>query len=211
MHTFRIQIGLTITLMVVALLICLQQTTASAQNRGGTVVGVAGSATLFRDGTTSPVVEGMAVSAGDRILTDDDARVAIALGEGGRAVLGGATAAVLRFFNTKPGGGRSGLFELLRGILRVALRPGPDTAVEVTTQTAIASVRSTEWIVDANAATTGIFALTGTVVVTGRTDGAQVTLRPGEGSDVPAGGSPTPAKRWGEARIQAALSRTQGP
>ena len=72
-------------------------------------------------------------------------------------------------------------------------------------------MRSTEWVVEAGPATTGIFAVSGQVTVTGRDTGGQTTLGEGEGSDVAAGNDPSPAKRWGQKRIDSVLARTSLP
>lgn len=213
-HTLHVQwILIRAGCMLVGLLLAsvLYTGPARAQDRIGTVIGITGKATLFRDGGRQAVGTGTTVSTDDRILTGSQARVEIDFGGDSRTVLGSGTAAVISHFNVEPDGGRTGLIELLSGILRMALRPGPDTTVEVTTRTAIASVRSTEWIVEAKPGTTGVLTLSGTVVVTSRADGTRVTLGPGEGSDVAGDGSPTAAKRWGAARVEAAIERTRAP
>ncbi len=79
--------------------------------------------------------------------------------------------------------------------------------IEVDTRTAVASVRSTEWLVESTARGTGFLSVEGVVEVRGLAGGA-VSLRPGQGTDVPPGGPPRPAATWGEARRRDALART---
>jgi hypothetical protein len=184
---------------------------AQAQDGAGAIAGISGSASLIRDGNRQPLVTGTTVRAEDRIVTEPEARVEIAFRDGDYAVLGGGSALVVRYFRSTASGAREGLMELLRGIVRMALHPGPDTAVEISTRTAIASVRSTEWVVEAKAQTTGVFAVSGEVGVTSRDTGARSVLSEGEGSDVAAGSDPTPVKRWGQKRVEDVLSRTRRP
>ena len=63
----------------------------------------------------------------------------------------------------------------------------------------MASVRSTEWLVESTAKGTGVLSLAGEVTVRGLAGGV-VVLRPGEGTDVAPGAPPRPPAIWGEAR-----------
>lgn len=183
----------------------------AAQHHSSRITAVAGQATLIRGGVHVPIKAGTPLHVEDRLVTANDSRVAIAFGPGDTAVIGADSAVVLRYFDVAAEGAREGLLELLHGILRVVLRPGPDTAVEVSTRTAIASVRSTEWVVEAKSDGTGVFTVSGSVDVMSRTSGTQVRIGPGEGTDVPGAGEPSPAKRWGEARVRSVLERTRQP
>jgi len=109
------------------------------------------------------------------------------------------------------GGGASALVDLIEGILRLALSPQPAwNGLEVRTATAIAAVRSTEWIVESAPEGTAVFVVEGAVSVSGRA-GGEVLLQPGYGTDVPPGGAPGEPKRWGAARVESALARTRLP
>jgi hypothetical protein len=81
----------------------------------------------------------------------------------------------------------------------------------VTTRTAVASVRSTQWIVDAGADSTGVFAIEGRVTVVDRQMRGGVILDPGYGTDVRAGEPPSQPKRWGQKRVDDVTARTSLP
>lgn len=77
---------------------------------------------------------------------------------------------------------------------------------QIITPRAVASVRGTEWAVDAAAKATSVFVLSGRVAVTPQGGGAGVVLHSGEGVDV-SGPGPQRAIRWGQARVAALLAR----
>ena len=101
---------------------------------------------------------------------------------------------------------------MIEGILRVTL-PGTKrwNRFETVTDTAVASARSTAWIVDAKRYTTGVLALEGSVRVVGRTAPGEATLTPGQGTDVRRGAPPTQPVTWGLPRADAARARTTLP
>jgi ferric-dicitrate binding protein FerR (iron transport regulator) len=83
----------------------------------------------------------------------------------------------------------------------------PVERIEVIAPQAIASVRGTNWAVDAQATRTSVFVVTGTVDVRRRTGTARVSLNAGDGVDVDAGAGPLTVKRWPAARVAALLAR----
>jgi hypothetical protein len=185
---------------------------ASAQNAEvGTVTRLAGRPTLVTGGTSTPATVGMVVREGDRAITGAGGRLEITGTDGTTITVGDQTTVVITRY-LAPGGGRrgNGLLDLLEGIVRILL-PGSWDRFDVTTGTAVASVRSTEWLVDATAATTGVFVFDGHVQVRGqpRTRGIAegVTVAPGFGTDVAVNALPIPPRRWGQPRIDAALAR----
>jgi hypothetical protein len=100
--------------------------------------------------------------------------------------------------------------ELLEGIVR-ALLPGGHTweRFDIVTRTAVASVRSTDWIVDAKADTTGVFVEDGNVLVSSRANQAQIYLPAGFGVDVGTQPAPLQARAWAPARVEDARARTR--
>jgi len=81
----------------------------------------------------------------------------------------------------------------------------------VTTGTAIASVRSTDWVIEAKPDDTAVFVVDGRVQVVNRGQTGGVLLYPGFGTDVRPDSPPTTPKRWGQARVDSALARTRLP
>lgn len=84
---------------------------------------------------------------------------------------------------------------------------GAPAGFEVITPQAIAAVRGTKWMVDAEAGQTSVFVRRGSVAVT-RADGEHgVTLAPGDGVDVGAGSGPLTVRQWPAARVAAMMAR----
>ena len=107
---------------------------------------------------------------------------------------------------------QGGWIELVRGIVRLVLSPGARQVERgVRTRAAVASVRSTEFVVDATLDRVAIFVAQGSVQVTGRLTGASVLLGPGDGTDVELRRPPTPVHPWGQKRIREVMSRTTVP
>ena len=101
--------------------------------------------------------------------------------------------------------GRPEALRLDRGGALVKVDPGGE-GFQILTPRAVASVRGTEWAVDAATDATSVFVLSGRVAVTPRGGGTGVVLQAGEGVDV-RGPGPQRAIRWGAARVAALLAR----
>jgi FecR protein len=164
-----------------------------------------------------PGIVGLAV--GDAVFVDDilrtgaDSRALIVCADGLQIAIGPGTELALRSFVTEAvggGGGVRAVLGLLQGITRLIgglVEGGGGRAVEVDTRTAVASVRSTEWLVESTAKGTGVLAIVGEVAVAALAGGT-VTLRPGEGTDVAPGAPPRAPATWGDARRRDAIART---
>ena len=197
-------------LFIAAVLVTLSTATlASAQL--AEVRSVSGTADLLRSGTQLALARGAALHSNDQIVTMDDGRAEIAFTDGSTLVIGNNSSLILRKFDVAADQGRTGLIDLLQGIVRMALQPGPDTRVDIATHTAIASVRSTEWIVEAKPDTSAVFVITGKVTVAGNGVPGKVVLNPGEGTDVKADEPPSPPKAWGISRVRQVIERTRRP
>ena len=99
---------------------------------------------------------------------------------------------------------------LVSGVLRPFVVKGASTGTfEIETQTAVAAVRGTDWVIEATPERTSVAVVRGVVAVSGRTDRqATVVLRsPGQGTDVPRGSAPTPPAPWGIKRLAGILAR----
>lgn len=105
------------------------------------------------------------------------------------------------------GDGTADGVRLDRGALLVDAEGARPRRFQILTPTAIASVRGTEYVVDAAADTSSVFVISGAVNVVARGTDAGVVLRSGEGTDVPAGASELRAIRWGQGRVDALLAR----
>jgi len=177
----------------------------------GTVSRLVGTPSIMRGGRNLPAVRGMMLREGDKVITGSGGRLEITSTEGTVIVVGEVTTVVLtRFVAPSDAGPGTGLLDLIEGILRLQL-PHSWNRFEVTTATAVASVRSTEWMIEGSAARSSVFVAKGRVEVENRARTAAVLLDPGFGTDVPAGGLPGTPKRWGQARIDEDLARTRIP
>ena len=177
----------------------------AAAAEAGHVLRLTGTVEVLRSGGAMALASGSPLQTGDRIRTGVDARVQIEL-EGGVVLTLGAESELLVPMQAA----RSiDIVDLLLGIVRATLPEGSGSGFLVRGRTAIASVRSTEWIVETSNENTAVFAIEGDVQVIGT--GGSVTLQPGEGTDVPAVSAPTPPKPWGAARSADVLARTAAP
>ena len=156
----------------------------------------------------------MGLAAGDDVFVDDilrtgaDSRALIDCADGLQIAIGPGTEMALRSFVTDEPGGIRMVLGLLQGITRLigGLVEG-GRSIEIDTRTAVASVRSTEWLVESTAKGTGVLSIVGEVIVRALAGGA-VVLRTGEGSDVAPGAPPKTPALWGAARRQDAIART---
>ena len=151
---------------------------------------------------------GDAVFVDDTLRTGLDSRLLISCADGLQITIGPATKRPCTAFRQQPGHPLEVVLGLLQGIARLvgAAIPGGRT-IEIDTRTAIASVRSTEWLLESTAKGTGVLSIEGEVTVLALA-GGQVVLQPGQGTDVPPGGPPKAPAIWGDARRRDAIART---
>lgn len=182
-----------------------------AQEAIGRVVRHRGEVSLIRDGEPAAPADGAALMPGDAIATGPDARVEVAFADGSALFVGPDTRLALDEGVAAGAGSRlRGVLDLAAGIVRLIRgEDGPPDRFEVHTRAAVASVRSTEWVVIAEPERSSVFVARDRVAVFPTGDVIGVLLREGEGTDVPNGGRPTPPKRWGQARVADALARTR--
>lgn len=95
--------------------------------------------------------------------------------------------------------------EVENGALFIDVSPG-SSATRIRTPHAIATVRGTTYVVDAQIDQTSVFVVKGEVKVQRQNDASSVTLRAGDGVDV-ALNEPLTVRRWGAGRVTALLSR----
>lgn len=178
---------------------------------------------------------GAGVREGDEIATGFDSRLEIVFVDGSALTLGPDTQVVIRHYAPQEGAAQA-LLLLVAGIVKVTIGGGATwQSFEVRTETAVASVRATQWVMEATPEGSAVLVLEGRVEVAaldpaqpspapspGRSDeapasqpsgaGAEgVVLAPGEGTDVKPGTGATPPKVWGPARRDAALARLAIP
>jgi hypothetical protein len=183
----------------------------------GTVEALVGTAVVTRraTGEALPLTVGAELFEADRVRTEVGARLRLRLRDGSVLTCGEATGLILEEALYAPArASQSFLMRVSFGIVRsVVDLLAPQSSYEMHTNTAVISVRGTEWIAEAQRAATAIVALQGEVVVR-NVDPAvpgEVTLGPGEGVTVETGAPPPAPTVWGDARRNAFIERTSVP
>jgi hypothetical protein len=193
-----------------ALLILLWPTAVGAADPVARVVAISGSAVAAAPaGRARALAPGAELSEGDSVSTGRESRLKIAFEDGSVLQLGAETTLTIALF-AGPRGGRSVLLDAPRGVFRAIVdKLSPSARFEIRANTAVASVRGTDFMAEAKEDGAAVFVVEGVVVVAG--PGGYVTLREGEGTDVPAGAAPRPVVRWGQARIDRLTAATNAP
>jgi ferric-dicitrate binding protein FerR (iron transport regulator) len=191
--------------------LCLTATTVA-----GSVAGVAGAQSAERAGAvedvrgeafaeTAAVRRGLERAApvfvGDQVGTGFQSRLAMRLGRATVVRLGEQARLTLDRFLVNAGGEitlQSGpmLFDRPAG--------GAPSPIQIRSPFGLIAVRGTRFFAGPSNQRFGVFVERGSVVVSAA--GRRVVVRAGEGTDIAyPGAAPTPAVRWGEPRIRAAL------
>ena len=183
----------------------------------GTVTDLVGEAVVIRHDGSEPqaLSVGSELSEGDRIQTEAGARVRLRLRDGSVLTCGEATELVLDWVLYAPEQeSRNVLLRVPLGIVRVLTELlVPYSSYEMHTNTAVISVRGSEWIAEAQPGATAILSLEGEIGVR-NVDPAipgAVALGPGEGVTVEAGAPPPAPTLWGAARRDSFIERTTVP
>jgi hypothetical protein len=181
----------------------------TAQPGIGQVARRTGEATAVRGPAIVTLAPGDPVFIDDILRTGPDSRLLISCADGLQITIGPATElAMRRYLADQPGHPLEIVLGLLQGIARLVGAAIPQgRTVEIDTRTAIASVRSTQWLLESTDKGTGVLSIEGLVTVLALA-GGQVVLQPGQGTDVPPGGPPKTPATWGEARRRNAIART---
>lgn len=168
----------------------------------GSVASVKGEANARRAGQARQLQAGQDLFVNERLQTAAQSRLQAALGPATNLFMGENTRITIDRHLVR----RGGTIHLAQGgILFARKSPDPKPAVTISSPYAMLAVRGTTVFAGPSNGVFGIFVEEGLVVV--RNKAGVVTLRPGEGTDIAKPGrAPTPAARWGQARINAALA-----
>ena len=187
---------------------------AEAQSaRVGSIAGFVGQVEIVRQETRISAEAGVELRERDVLVTGKGAWAAIALADGSQLAIGGSTKLALNEYVVDEARVRkSGVFSLIAGIIRAFVSGGNGSFV-VDTQAAVASARSTQFIVDAADGETAVFVQEGLVVVRGIGLALRqsVALGPTQGTDVERGRAPASPRVWGQERVESTLERVQRP
>jgi hypothetical protein len=174
----------------------------------GSVLAVRGDVFLDSGAGRQPVAVNLRLHRSDTIFSDAG-KAKIALNDGTVVSIGENSRLVLADYERVPGNVKA-RFNLVSGALRVlAAKVSPGGKFEIETETAIAAVRGTDWVIEATPERTSVALVRGKVAVSAR--GVQapavVLSSPGQGTDVRPGSAPTPAVPWGARRLADTLAR----
>lgn len=179
---------------------------AEAQDRTCQVAEVTGQATLFHDNAPGDVAVGTALSARDRLVTGPAGRVQIACSDQSLVTVGPDTDIGLGSLVGEQGGDTSIGMSLHRGIARFLAPVRTWGTFNVFGPVAVASVRSTEWIMETPKGGTSVFVIAGVVEVQSKR-GQVARLQPTQGIDVAPDGTMAEPKVWGAKRVTDVMTR----
>jgi ferric-dicitrate binding protein FerR (iron transport regulator) len=174
---------------------------ASAADAVGEVASARGKATGILSGTARELAPGADVFLDETLQTSAQSRLSLQLGTDTKLQLGERTKLKIDKAIVEQGGE----IVLERGaMLFDRVDSGKGGSLVVRTPFSVIATRGTAFFVGPSNGVTGVFVQRGVVAV--RTKGGTVALQPGEGTHLTsARAAPTPPKKWGAARVAAAL------
>jgi len=141
------------------------------------------------------------------VATGPGARLEIQCDDGLVLTLGGGIEVELEGLIGPAGQSESVVLRLLRGIVGIKAPKRTWKSFEVRTPLAVASARTTDWLVEyAELTGSGVFVRSGSVDVGAARGGGEVRLDAGEGVTIVPGATRVPVIRWGGARIAGAAA-----
>jgi hypothetical protein len=172
------------------------------ESRSCVVDGVEGTGTRYwHSGVWSDVVVKLALPAEAKITTGFDTRVRIVCDNETIISIGSGTEVNLENLVGGADSRRSVAMQLIEGIIGLVMPQQNWTRFEVRTPVAIASVRSTEWLIEwRRGKSAAVFVRMGEVAVRS-SHGERFMLGMGEGITISAAGTAGEVKLWGAARI----------
>lgn len=185
---------------------------AAAQDGvAGRVSRLAGTVTVVRQGSESPLGMAQEVNVADTIRTTADSRAEVTFTDGSILTVGPNSEVAVSFFAPEASESTA-LLDLVSGIARMTVNKATAWGrFEVRTTTAVASVRGTDYLVEALPEKSSVFVAEGRVAVSSRVGAGTVVLREGQGVDVTGEYVDLVAKFWGEKRRIEALARVTFP
>jgi hypothetical protein len=179
---------------------------AAAQQRSCEVAEVAGEASLTHDGSRSDAQVGADLAVSDLLQTGPSGRIDVACSDGTRVTLGPDTQINLGSLVGEQDANASIGMSLHRGIARFLAPVRTWGTFNVFGPVAVASVRSTEWIMETPKLGTNVFVLDGVVAVQSKR-GDNTQLSAAFGIDVAPDGTMGEPKKWGAKRVADVLTR----
>lgn len=186
---------------------------AGAGDEAGVVHRLEGSARAVLGRLTRPVRTGSVILVGERIETGPQARLELRMREGTTLTLGAESDLVITAIAPSEDGGPA-VLRLLRGVFlatTAAIAGRRWNALTVITDGAVLGVRGTTVWAERSAEGLAVLMVDGSRVHVETPAGAVDLIEPLAGTDVRPSAAPTPAKRWGDARVAASLAKVTFP
>jgi len=179
---------------------------AAAAERTCQMAEIVPTATLSHEGKLSNATVGAALAAKDVLRTGPGGRVEVTCSDGSQVTVGPDTEINVGSLIGEEGESNSIGMSLHRGIARFLAPVRTWGTFNVFGPVAVASVRSTEWIMETPKLGTNVFVMEGVVEVQGKR-GQTVRLSPTYGVDVAPDGTMAAPKKWGASRVAAAKQK----
>jgi hypothetical protein len=174
----------------------------------GSVLAVRGDVSVESDGSLQPLRPNGPVRSGDAIVSDRG-KARIALDDGCVISVGEHSRVWIRHYEANAGNVK-GRLTLVSGAMRLLVaKVSRDGNFEVESETAVAAVRGTEWVMEATPEQTSVAVVSGSVAVSarGHPEAIVVLQSPREGTDVRRNSAPTPPATWDARRLADVLAR----
>jgi hypothetical protein len=196
-------------LLAGALLLLFGNVAATAAP-AGTIVGVNGACFVVSAGARTVVRLGQPVQIGDTVEVPANGKLKLRLIDGSVvSVASGSRMSVAALSTDGAGQRQDARLTLAEGLLRAVVAPVQHPSrFEVNTAVGTASVRSTDWFVEATGGAMQVGVLTGSVVMTSAATRRSEIIPARWGARLEAGRDPVPPRTWSEAEFQSVIGRT---
>ena len=195
--------------LVVGMLVTWAGTVAAADALVGSVLAARGAVFLETAAGQQPLTRNAPIHLGDTIVSAEG-KAKIALDDGTIVSVGENSRVRVAEFDRSAGDFKTRA-SLISGVLRLLVaKVTPAGKFEIETETAIAAVRGTDWVVEATPERTSVAIVSGVVAVSSRAEQAPATVvldAAGQGTDVRRGSAPTPVAQWGAQRFADTVAR----
>ncbi len=196
--------------LIAAVMIAFGAGEVLAQTKVADVIALKCTTFVTSGGKTQALTIGGPIYQGDQLRSTAGCGAKLRFIDGSTLAIGENTVMTVHTY-AQQGGSRMAIFEMISGIFRAIVSPlAGDAVFAVRTPTAVAAVRSTDWMLAAKADLTEVFVGEGAVAVRSLNPAitAEVMLLQGDGTDVKPNEPPLSARKWGPPRIKAFQDRT---
>jgi hypothetical protein len=188
---------------------------------GGQVTVASGASFLTTNGQRNQLKMNDTVHVGDIVETQDGAKLKLSMADGSVLSLGANSRLTITAYTADPAISRDVQLGLDAGLMRaVVARSGANARFEVDTPTAVATVRSTDWFIEATPQLTTIRVIEGSVAVVRRpppnaapnavqlANANPLVLNANWQADIDTGRDPPKIKPWAQQEFDALVERT---